>query len=47
MRISTPDLGRLIIAGTMRGVGLLAFNVVVNDQRMAASLTSAAPIATS
>jgi len=39
LRMSTPDLGRLIVAGAMQGLGLLAFNVVVNDQRIPASVS--------
>lgn len=33
------DLGKLVIAGVMMGIGLLAFNIVVNSRRIEASIS--------
>ena len=36
---ATADLGKLIIAGMMMGIGLVAFNMVANSKRIDASIS--------
>ncbi len=39
LRPSPSELGRLIVAGVMMGIGLVAFNAVANSKSMEASIS--------